>query len=105
MGNLILGQVRTILSSETGAPQREWVKQYGPVVRMIGPVGVERLMFMKPEALHQILVKDWLQYPRVSIYFHHVIGEPMHVISARISPPYPWISDRIWAVDRHWRRT
>lgn len=105
VGNLILGQTRTIMNSETGLPQREWVKRYGPVVRIIGPVGVERLIFMKPEALHQILVKDWLQYPRVSIDFHHVIGGLMHVMVARISPEYPRISHRIWAVDRHWRRT
>jgi hypothetical protein len=34
---------------------------------MVGPVGIERLMLLKPEALHQILTKDWLQYPRVSV--------------------------------------
>lgn len=50
---------------ETGIVQREWVKKYGPVVRVVGPVGVERLIFMTPEALHQILVKGWLDYPRV----------------------------------------
>ncbi len=64
-GNLILGQSRVIISSESGIPQREWVKKYGPIVRIVGPVGVERLVFMEPEALQQILVKDWLQYPRV----------------------------------------
>jgi hypothetical protein len=41
------------------------VKQYGPVVRVVGAIGIERMIFMKPEALHQILVKEWLQYPRV----------------------------------------
>ena len=41
----------------------------------------------------------------VSIYFHHVVGEPIHIIVAKFSLPYPWISDRIWAVGRHWRRT
>jgi len=104
MKNLILGELPSVLNNEPGIIQREWVKQYGPVVRTVGPVGVERLMFIKPEALHQILVKDW-QNPRVSIYFHHVVGEPIHVIVARISLPYPWISDRIWAVGPHWRRT
>ncbi|KAL9708590.1 hypothetical protein Ac2012v2_008259 [Leucoagaricus gongylophorus] len=73
VGNLILGQSRTIINSETGIPQREWVKQYGPIVRIVGPVGVERLMFMKPEALHQILVKDWLQYPRPG-YIRNILG-------------------------------
>lgn len=66
LGNIFVGQSPTIIKNETGIPQREWVKQYGPVVRIVGPVGIERLIFMKPEALHQILVKDWLDYPRVS---------------------------------------
>ncbi|KAF5363349.1 hypothetical protein D9756_000261 [Leucocoprinus leucothites] len=73
VGNLILGQSRTIINSETGIPQREWVKKYGPVVRMVGPVGVERLIFMEPEYLHQILVKDWLQYPRPE-YLRNILG-------------------------------
>jgi hypothetical protein len=65
LGNPILGQSPTIIKSETGIPQREWVKKYGPVVRVVGPIGIERMIFMKPEALHQILVKDWLECPRV----------------------------------------
>ncbi|KAF8652335.1 hypothetical protein AX16_004441 [Volvariella volvacea WC 439] len=60
----ILSHFETIIQCESGIPMREWAKQYGPVVRTVGPVGRERLMFMKPEALHQILVKDWLDYPR-----------------------------------------
>ncbi len=66
LGNPILGQSPTIIKSETGIPQREWVKQYGPVVRVVGPVGIERIIFTKPEALHRILVTDWMDYPRVS---------------------------------------
>jgi hypothetical protein len=34
---------------------------------MVGPVGIERLILLKPEALHQTLTRDWLQYPRVSV--------------------------------------
>lgn len=52
-------------ASEACILKREWVKQYGPVVRIPGSIGAELLLFMKPEALHQILVADWLQYPRV----------------------------------------
>ena len=66
LGNPILGQSPTIIKSESGIPQREWVKQYGPVVRVVGPIGIERIIFTKPEALHQILVTDWVDYPRVS---------------------------------------
>ncbi|KAG6857715.1 hypothetical protein H0H87_004131 [Tephrocybe sp. NHM501043] len=54
----------TIINGEAGIPQREWVKKHGPVVRVVGPVGVERLIFMKPDALHKILVSDWVDYPR-----------------------------------------
>ncbi|KAJ3575027.1 hypothetical protein NP233_g1369 [Leucocoprinus birnbaumii] len=73
VGHLILGQSRQIITSESGIPQREWVKKYGPVVRMVGPVGIERLMFLEPEALHQILVKDWLQYPRPG-FLRNILG-------------------------------
>ncbi|KAF9448070.1 cytochrome P450 [Macrolepiota fuliginosa MF-IS2] len=73
LGNLILGQSRTIVQSETGIPQREWVKKYGPVVRIVGPVGVERLIFMEPDTLHQILVKDWLQYPQPE-FLRNILG-------------------------------
>lgn len=46
-------------------PQMRWVKEYGSVVRTVGPVGLERIMFTKPEALHRILVTEWLDNPRV----------------------------------------
>ncbi|KAJ7456302.1 cytochrome P450 [Mycena galericulata] len=64
MGNLLFGQYLTIVRSESCIPQREWVKAHGPVVRMMGILGKERLIFLSPEALHQIMVKDWLEYPR-----------------------------------------
>lgn len=66
LGHPILGQIPTVIKSESGIPHREWVKKYGPVVRVVGPIGMERVIFMKPEALQQVLVKDWLEYPRVS---------------------------------------
>ncbi|KAG6879651.1 hypothetical protein C0992_000093 [Termitomyces sp. T32_za158] len=72
-GHPIFGQSLVIVRSESGIPQREWVKQYGPVVRIVGPVGIERLIFMKPEALHHILVKHWLEYPRPS-FLRHILG-------------------------------
>ena len=65
LGHPIFGQSLVIVRSESGIPQREWVKQYGSVIRIVGPVGIERLIFMKPDALHHILVKHWLEYPRV----------------------------------------
>ncbi|KDR83719.1 hypothetical protein GALMADRAFT_236061 [Galerina marginata CBS 339.88] len=73
LGHVLWGQSPTIIRSETGIPQREWVKKYGPVVRVVGPVGIERMIFMKPEALHQILVKDWLEYPRPT-FLRNILG-------------------------------
>lgn len=65
LGHPLWGQYQKVLKSEAGVPQREWVKKYGPVVRVMGPVGLDRLMFLKPEALHKMMVADWLDYPRV----------------------------------------
>lgn len=65
LGHPVLGQVMAIVMGDSCIPHREWVKQYGPVVRIVGPFGIERMIFMRPEALHHILVKGWLEYPRV----------------------------------------
>ncbi|KAF8966821.1 cytochrome P450 [Flammula alnicola] len=64
LGDLLVGQFGTIIKGEAGIPQRAWVKEYGPVVRVVGPIGIERLIFMKPEAIQKILVSDWVDYPR-----------------------------------------
>ncbi|KAF9074155.1 cytochrome P450 [Rhodocollybia butyracea] len=64
LGHPIMGQFGRVINSESGIPQREWCKEYGPVVRIVGPVGLDRVMFLKPEALQKIMVKDWLDYPR-----------------------------------------
>ncbi|KAJ6570721.1 cytochrome P450 [Mycena sp. CBHHK59/15] len=64
LGNPFFGQYLTVIQNETCIPQRDWTKRYGPVVRMMGLFGKERLIFLEPEALQQVLVKDWLDYPR-----------------------------------------
>ncbi|KAJ6554010.1 cytochrome P450 [Mycena vulgaris] len=64
LGNPFLGHYLTLVTSESCIPHRNWVKEHGPVVRMMGIFGKERLMFLSPEALQQIMVKDWLEYPR-----------------------------------------
>lgn len=69
LGSVIAGQFGYMLSNEAGIPQRQWVKDYGPVVRVVGPVGVERMILASREALHKILVSDWGSYPRVSLGF------------------------------------
>ena len=42
--------------------QQAWVKEHGPLVRVVGPFGIERLIVMKPEALQKILVNYWADY-------------------------------------------
>ncbi len=49
--------------------KREWAKKYGPRVRALGPIGVERMTFLNPEAMHKILISDSLEYPRVRYLF------------------------------------
>ncbi|KAJ7938237.1 cytochrome P450 [Mycena leptocephala] len=73
LGNPLLGHYLTIVRSESCIPHREWVKAYGPVVRMMGILGKERLLFLSPEALQQIIVKDWLEYPRPE-FMRDVLG-------------------------------
>jgi hypothetical protein len=60
-----MGHMLELIHKDCGVVEGEWVKEYGPVVRMFGFLGNERLLFLKPEALHKILVSDWLEYPRV----------------------------------------
>ncbi|KAF5367336.1 hypothetical protein D9615_010281 [Tricholomella constricta] len=64
LGHPVYGQFPTIIKGEAGIIQREWAKKHGSVVRAVGPIGIERLMFTKPDALHKILVSDWVDYPR-----------------------------------------
>jgi hypothetical protein len=62
LGHPVYGQFPAIIKGEAGIPQREWVKKHGSVVRAVGPIGIERLIFMNPDALHKILVSDWVDY-------------------------------------------
>jgi cytochrome P450 len=51
-----------------GIPEKAWVEEYGPVVRTVtvGPLGQERVMFTKADALQKILASD-LTYPKVHV--------------------------------------
>lgn len=63
----IKGQFPAIINGEAGIPQRAWFKQHGGdkgVVRVVGPLGIERLMFLSPEACERVLVREWTEYPR-----------------------------------------
>ena len=55
--------------SNLGILQSEWAEKYGPIVRVVGPIGVERMMFLTPSALQRILVTEWMNYPRVKFLY------------------------------------
>ena len=61
----LYGELPNIIRAEAGVLQSKWVKEYGPVVRTVGPIGMERMIFLNPEAMQKILVSDWIDYPRV----------------------------------------
>jgi hypothetical protein len=68
----IKGQFPAIINGEAGIPQRAWFKKYRGekgIVRAVGPVGIERVMFLSPEACERVLVKKCTDYPRVSMPF------------------------------------
>ncbi|KAF5344892.1 hypothetical protein D9758_011593 [Tetrapyrgos nigripes] len=62
--NLLIGRFGEIIRGEAGIPQREWVKKYGTPLRVVGPIGLQRLIFTSPEALQKILVSGWTANPR-----------------------------------------
>lgn len=66
VGNPLTGQMLKVVKGEAGIPQREWAKQYGPLVRVVGPIGIERLIPLEPSKLKTILVNQWVDYPRVN---------------------------------------
>lgn len=68
--NPVLGSFSDILKETPGAPERRWAEKYGPIVRYIGPLGQEILLLTNPDALHQVLVGQWLDNPRVCLSFY-----------------------------------
>ncbi|KAF9057557.1 cytochrome P450 [Panaeolus papilionaceus] len=73
LGNIIFGQSPNIIRSEVGTNEKKWVRQYGPTIRIVGAFGTERMLFLSPEALRQVLVKDWLEYPRPG-FMKNILG-------------------------------
>ncbi len=83
VGEPILGQARKIFSTQVGMAAREWINEYGSIVRAVGPVGLERLIFITPEGLHQILSRP-LDCPRVrasplSLVYSHCPRQPLYL--------------------------
>ncbi|KAJ3865621.1 cytochrome P450 [Lentinula novae-zelandiae] len=52
---IYLGRFGDILNGEAGIPQREWVKNYGKAIRVVGPIGIQRVIFSGAESLQRIL--------------------------------------------------
>ncbi|KAF7776585.1 hypothetical protein Agabi119p4_4978 [Agaricus bisporus var. burnettii] len=71
--NIFMGDYREMVVHEPHQALGKWAKRYGAAVHMVGPLGVERLMILKPEALHHIMAKDWLQYPRPA-FLRNILG-------------------------------
>lgn len=83
LGDPILGTIPAMLRAKPGELQKQWVNDYGPVIRAVGPVGVERMIFIKPDALHKILVSGWLDYPRVRSLFHLLVIVSLNEVYSR----------------------
>ncbi|KAL1754073.1 cytochrome P450 [Schizophyllum commune] len=74
LGDPFIGACAPIFAKDAnGLPARDWVKKYGPLVRNVGPIGIERLYLVSPEPLQQILVKEWTEYERPE-YLQHILG-------------------------------
>ncbi|KAJ8523234.1 hypothetical protein ONZ45_g289 [Pleurotus djamor] len=73
LGGILVGQFLKIIYGEAGIPQREWVKEHGSAVRVVGPIGIERLIFLKADTLHKILVSEWMEYPRPT-FMREILG-------------------------------
>ncbi|KAH8827394.1 cytochrome P450 [Flagelloscypha sp. PMI_526] len=72
-GSWTSGQVFVLEAGEPGIPFREWIKEYGPIVRFTGFFGAERVVLTRPEALQKILTSDWMDYPR-PMFLRNVLG-------------------------------
>ncbi|KAF8587077.1 cytochrome P450, partial [Ramaria rubella] len=72
-GHPIYGQFKNIVKAEAGTLQQQWAEQYGPIVRAVGPLGMERMMFLSPSTLQRILVTRWMDYPRPD-FLRNVLG-------------------------------
>ncbi|KAJ3722531.1 cytochrome P450 [Lentinula raphanica] len=71
--NFLIGRFGDILNGEAGIPQREWVKKYGKRIRVVGPIGIERVIFSGTEALQRILNTNWISNPRPT-FVREILG-------------------------------
>ncbi|KAF9025449.1 cytochrome P450 [Hymenopellis radicata] len=59
LGHPLFGQLNTLHGPNVGSIQQAWFKRYGSIVRVIAPLGMERLVIKDEEALSQILDRNW----------------------------------------------
>lgn len=72
------GQFFTIIMQEVGVPQRDWHKQYGPIIRYFFPFGAERLAVADDDAIKQMTVRNPYNYPkpvRAKLWMVRILGE------------------------------
>jgi len=77
-GHWLLGQFGEIVKAEAGILQYEWARKYAsngePCIRAVGPFGIERVIFLTPNAAQQILVDDVYDFPRPD-FERNTLGE------------------------------
>lgn len=100
LGHPILGQLLN-LYGENISISADWFKKYGPVVRVMAPLGMERLLIQDPEIISEILVKDWKSFPRVSTL--HLLSSCNQRMSGDIYEHNAWTHHRAWPADSSWR--
>lgn len=64
LGGPIVGRMGDILKNEAGIIQREWVHEYGGLVRAVGPMGMERLIVSDADLLKHVMVNASQEYRR-----------------------------------------
>jgi hypothetical protein len=66
-GHFVWGHYPAILRSQAGIIQRDWTHTFGSVVRAVGPLGFERLIFSSIPALKTILIDQHHYFDKVTI--------------------------------------
>lgn len=99
----LLGHFHDVITREPGTAMAGWAKEYGPVVRTVGPLGRERVLFMKSEALQKILVSDWTENERVSLpCYLHTCNPSQRTIQANVYAGHAWARSGLWLAHCDW---
>ncbi|KAI8138380.1 cytochrome P450 [Fennellomyces sp. T-0311] len=77
-----LGNMRTIIREESGAPHKRWTKKYGGILLYHGPWNKPRLMVSDPDALKQVLMTqhyDFTKTPEGARFLGRILGHGLLV--------------------------